>query len=80
MKTNFSRRDFLATSTALAAMLGLGLGAAPGRARAAEPEFKTKLHKALIVNKLTEDELKRLKDAGFDGVASSVHASAGKVT
>jgi L-ribulose-5-phosphate 3-epimerase len=72
MKTNVSRRDFLATSTALAAGLGLGLGAGPGHARAAEPGFKTKLHKALIVNKPTEDELKRLKDAGFDGVEAGI--------
>ena len=71
MKTNFSRRDFLATSTALAAGLGFGLPA-PGRARAAEPGFKTKLHKALIVGKPAEDELKRFKDAGFDGVEAGI--------
>ncbi len=34
--------------------------------------FKTKLRKALIVNKPTEDELKRLKDAGFDGVEAGI--------
>jgi hexulose-6-phosphate isomerase len=72
MKSNFSRRDFLATSTACAAGFGFGLGAAPGHARAAEPMFKTKLRKALIVNKPTEDELKRLKDAGFDGVEAGI--------
>jgi L-ribulose-5-phosphate 3-epimerase len=72
MKPNFSRRDFLATSTAFAAGLGLGLGAAPCHAREAEPVFKTKLHKALIVGKPTEDELKRFKDAGFDGVEAGI--------
>ena len=72
MKPNFSRRDFLATSTAFAAGLGFGLGAVPGHAREAEPVFKTKLRKALIVNKPTEDELKRLKDAGFDGVEAGI--------
>ena len=72
MKLNFSRRDFLATSTALAAGLGFGLCAAPSRARAADPVFKTKLRKALIVNKPTEDQLKRLKDAGFDGLEAGI--------
>ena len=72
MKSNLSRRDFLATSTALAAGLGFGLGAAPGHAREADPAFKTKLHKALIVGKPTEDELKRFKDAGFDGVEAGI--------
>src|ERR1035437_9247372 len=72
MKTNYSRRDFLATSTAIAAGLGFGLAAAPGYAREADPVFKTKLHKALIVGKPTEDELKRFKDAGFDGVEAGI--------
>ena len=36
-------------------------------AEAAEP-FKTKLHKALIVSRPTEDGLKKLKDAGFDAM------------
>ncbi len=70
MKSNYSRREFLATSTALAAGLGFGLGALPAQENA--PEFKTKLHKAVIVNKPTEDELKRLKDAGFDGVEAGI--------
>jgi hexulose-6-phosphate isomerase len=72
MKTNYSRREFLTTSTALAAGVGLGLCAAPAQAQESPPAFKTKLHKALIVNKPTEDELKRLKDAGFDGVEAGI--------
>jgi hexulose-6-phosphate isomerase len=72
MKSNFSRRDFLATSTTLAAGLGFGLSAVPGQARDAEPVFKTKIHKALIVSKPKEDELKRFKDAGFDGVEAGI--------
>jgi hexulose-6-phosphate isomerase len=72
MNTNFSRRDFLATSTVLAAGLGFGLGAAPSHARDADPAFKTKLHKALIVGKPMEEELKRFKDAGFDGVEAGI--------
>lgn len=72
MKPNFSRRDFLATSTALAAGLGFGPGATPSHARDADPTFKTKLHKALIVGKPAEEELKRFKDAGFDGVEAGI--------
>lgn len=72
MKPNFSRRDFLATSTALTAGLGFGLCTAPSRARAADPGFKTKLRKALIVNKPTADQLKRLQDAGFDGLEAGI--------
>ncbi len=72
MKSNLSRRDFLANSTTLAAGLAFGIGAVPGGARAAEPAFKTRLRKALIVHKPSEDELKRLKDAGFDGVEAGI--------
>jgi len=72
MKSNLTRRDFLDTSTAIAAGLGFGLGVAPSFARQAEPAFKTKLHKALIVGKPSEDELKRFKGAGFDGVEAGI--------
>jgi L-ribulose-5-phosphate 3-epimerase len=74
MNPNFTRRDFLAKSSALAAGLGLGLGPVAGRAQdtAPTPAFKTKLQKALIMNKPTEDGLKRLKDAGFDGVEAGI--------
>ena len=72
MRSNFSRREFLTTSTALAAGLGFGLRAVPGLARDPDPVFKTKLHKAVIVNKPTEDGLKKLKDAGFDGVEAGI--------
>src|SRR5437763_499892 len=67
MNQNLSRRDFLRASTTLAAAASFGLGAS----RAAEdssPPFKTKIHKALIRSNPTEDELKQLKDAGFEGV------------
>jgi hexulose-6-phosphate isomerase len=50
----------------------LGLGSSRFAARAAEPSFQTQLQKALIVNKPTEDQLKKLKDAGFDGVEAHV--------
>jgi hexulose-6-phosphate isomerase len=72
MKQNYSRRDFLATSTALAAGVGLGVSRLVGHAQAAAPVFKTKLRKALIVGKPTEDGLKKLKDAGFDGVEAGI--------
>ncbi len=72
MNQTFTRRDFLAASTALAAGLGFGLGAAASRAQGAAPAFKTILHKALIRSAPTEEELKRLKDAGFDGIEGGI--------
>lgn len=77
-----NRREFMTASAAVAAGLGLiGSSAAqtpaPGGQRggdaaqapaapAAPLTFKTKPHKALIARP-TEDDLKRLKDAGFEG-------------
>jgi len=83
-----NRRDFLSSSAGLAAGLGLGADAAAAQApapqapptgRAAQPPpppvsslaFSTKLRKALIAEP-TEDDLKRMKDAGFDGVEGRV--------
>jgi hexulose-6-phosphate isomerase len=60
MNDSLSRRGFLISSAA-----GAGLMAA-GRVQAAP--FKTKLHKAVIMRKVTEEGLKKLKDAGFEGV------------
>lgn len=68
-------------SSALAAPAGSPAGGAsrgapagsPARAMGAEATgFKTWLKKALIVNKPTEDELKRLRDAGYHGVEAGV--------
>lgn len=87
MKQPIQRREFTAASAAVAAGLSFGIGssaaqtatrrragggaAAEAPAAPAEPmTFKTKLHKALIARP-TEDELKRMKDAGFDGVEGS---------
>jgi L-ribulose-5-phosphate 3-epimerase len=77
-----NRREFITASAAAAAAIGLAgsssaqTPAAPGQRAgdaaqgAAVPSapltFKTKPHKALIVRP-TEDDLKRLKDAGFEG-------------
>jgi hexulose-6-phosphate isomerase len=73
MKPTLNRRDFLATSTTLAAGLGLaGLGPRADAAQPAEPVFRTQLRKALIVNKPTEATLQKLKDAGFHGVEAGV--------
>src|SRR5215510_2165640 len=76
MKQAINRREFLSASTAVTAGLTLGArvrGAeAPPRPQAsptpAEPlVFKTKPHKAVIARP-TEDDLRRLKEAGFEGV------------
>ncbi len=63
MTRKISRRNMLAVSASAAAGLGLS-----GRARAATPKFKTKLHKAMIVKKIEEAQLAEYKEAGFDGV------------
>jgi len=74
MNPEISRREFLSTSTALAAGLGVGLGVGPGApaVSAAEPVFKTRLHKALILKQPTEDDLTKLKEAGFEGVEGGI--------
>ena len=73
MKQRINRREFMAASTAGVAALsfGVGHGAEQTPAPSAAPLiFKTKPRKALIARP-TEDDLKRLKDAGFDGVEGS---------
>src|SRR6266853_1700226 len=83
MKKLIHRREFIAVSTVVAAGLRIGVGSraaqtpsgsqggdrttAPGATAAAPLTFNTKPHKALIARP-TEDDLKRLKDAGFEGV------------
>jgi L-ribulose-5-phosphate 3-epimerase len=80
-----NRRDFLASSAGMAAGLGLGARplsahtqAAPLQARRDEVpppvsslDFRTKLRKALIAEP-TEDDLVRMKAAGFEGVEGRV--------
>lgn len=61
MYRDFGRREFLAASAAAGAgLLDAGTLHAEG--------FKTILHKAVIMRKITADGLKKLKDAGFEGV------------
>jgi L-ribulose-5-phosphate 3-epimerase len=74
MNHHLSRRQFLTTSTLLAAGLGVHISSAGRGLQAAEPApgFKTKLHKALIISRPTEDDFKKLKDAGFEGVEGGV--------
>lgn len=72
MTTKIDRREFLAATTTVAATLSAGLWSRAQAAEAASPAFKTKIQKAVIVNKPTEDGLKKLKDAGYDGVEGGV--------
>ena len=72
MKQAISRRRFVGAVAALSAGLSFGLGAGALGVAGAESGLKTKLKKALIVNKPTEEELKRIKEAGFDGVEAGV--------
>jgi len=59
MRNDMTRRGFLVGSAA-----AIGLGARPLRAG----PFRTTLQKAVIRRALTEDELKKVKDAGFQGI------------
>jgi len=84
MKQPVNRREFIKASTAMAAGLGLGGGSGSAQTPSRGPEadrrvartpalapppltFKTKPHKAVIARP-TEDDLKRIRDAGFEGV------------
>ena len=81
MAQPINRREFMTTSAGVAAAIGLAAptarAQAPARGTPAAPAptssltFKTKPHKALIARP-TEDELKRMKDAGFEGVEARV--------
>ncbi len=72
MKPMLNRREFFATSATVAAGLTFGLGAQLYSASAAEKRFNTRIYKAVIMNKPTEEGLKKLKDAGFDGVEAGI--------
>jgi hexulose-6-phosphate isomerase len=72
MKNHLSRRNFLTASAGLAIGGGLELGSNLRPARAAEAQLTTTLHKALIREHPTAEELKKLKDAGFEGVEGGV--------
>ena len=81
MAQSINRREFMTASAGIAAGLGFGaasMGAqtpAAGRGGGPAPvsslSFKTKPHKALIAQP-TEDDLRRMKDAGFEGVEGRV--------
>ncbi len=67
MKAILNRREFLTTTAAA----GVGLW---GACDAGAAPFKTRLHKAMI-RKPTEEDLKLIKDAGFDGIETNVIAT-----
>lgn len=69
-----NRRQFLAASASMAAALGLETPApgqsAPPQAAGVPPApvFRTRPHKAVIQDRPTEDYLRQVKEAGFDGL------------
>jgi hexulose-6-phosphate isomerase len=70
MEQPMNRREFITASLLVAAGLSIELsssGAQPPDTSPGPLIFKTKPHKALIAHP-TEDDLKRMKEAGFDGV------------
>ncbi|MBM3883965.1 MAG: sugar phosphate isomerase/epimerase [Verrucomicrobia bacterium] len=74
MKPPVTRREFLTASAASLAGLALGAVGGPTVLRAAEPRYRTRLSKALTVNKPTEAQLQQLKEAGFDGVEAGIQS------
>jgi len=73
MNHTISRRDFLGSSTmAAAGLAAASLSTGSGLTRAAEAAPLPAAKKALIINEPTEDDFKRLKDAGFAGVEAGV--------
>ena len=72
MNEPMNRRRFLATSAGVGAGLQWALGAGGGEARAAAPAAKSGMKKAMIVQAPNEDGLKKLQDAGFDGVEAGI--------
>jgi hexulose-6-phosphate isomerase len=86
MAPSVNRRHFLTASASLAAAAALGAAPDAGQAPAGAPggragqapappvsslTFKTRQRKALIARP-TEDDLRRMKEAGFDGVEGRV--------
>lgn len=67
-----NRREFLATSTLTIAGSLLIKNESSRAAESTNPKFKTNIKKAVIVEKPTEDRLKKIKDAGFDGIEAGV--------
>ena len=86
MAPSINRREFMTASAGIAAGLSVGgistraQTPAAGQRRPPAPtsslSFKTKPHKALIARP-TEEELRRMKDAGFEGVEARVHSGRG---
>jgi len=68
MKHILSRREFLAGSVSSAAVLGLASRPKPR----ASPKQAGAFRKAVIVNKPDEEDLRKVKDAGFDGVEAGI--------
>jgi hexulose-6-phosphate isomerase len=71
--TPSTRREFIASSAAVAgATLVYGQAGGAPTPSAAAPTFRTTLHKALIQQKPTEETLRAIKAAGFEGFESGI--------
>jgi L-ribulose-5-phosphate 3-epimerase len=73
--TTVTRRDFMASSAAAVAgatAIRGQAGSAVPAAAAAPGTFRTTLHKALIQQKPTEENLRPIKAAGFEGFESGI--------
>ncbi len=71
--TPMTRRQFIASSAAAAGATAVhGQAGSTQVAPPAAPTFRTTLHKALIQQKPTEENLRAIKEAGFEGFESGV--------
>jgi hexulose-6-phosphate isomerase len=71
--TSVTRREFLASSAAAAGATAVrGQAGSTQTAVPTPPEFRTTLHRALIQQKPTEESLRAIKAAGFEGFESGV--------
>ena len=70
--TSLTRRQFIASSAAAAGAMSIHGQAGSTQVAPAAPTFRTTLRKALIQQKPTEDNLRAIKEAGFEGFESGV--------
>ena len=72
MNNRITRRDFVASTSALLTGLGVGGAGLPSRLHAADAPPAGRLKRALIINQPTEQNLAALKAAGFDGAEAGI--------
>lgn len=72
LRFSLTRRDFLLSTAVATTAAATGISSATRPVAAAESGSGARLKKALIINHPTEEDFKRLTDAGFDGVEGGI--------